>query len=48
LGKGEWVWSEFGDSPNSPQTQMISIFFCVFSLYCYLKHFFGKRGMSLE
>ena len=43
LGKGERVWSEFGDSPNSPQTQMISIFCCVFSLYCYLKHFLGRE-----
>ena len=51
MGKGEWVWSEFGDSPNSPQTHMISIF-SVFSLYCYLKHFFWEErnefGVSLE
>ena len=43
LGKGEWVWSGFGGSPNSPQAQIISILFCVFSLYCYLKHFLGRE-----
>ena len=44
LGKGEWVWSEFGDSPNSPQTQMISIFCCVFSLW----EERNELGVSLE
>ena len=37
--KEEWVWSEFGDSPNSLQTH-------VFSFLCYL--LFWTRGMSLE
>ena len=34
-----WVWSEFGDSPNSLQTHMFSVFF-VISLFLW------KRGMS--
>ena len=35
LKKEEWVWSEFGDSPNSLQTHM-------FSCFCYLL-FFGQE-----
>ena len=42
FGKGEWVWSEFGDSSNSPQTRSKLIF--SFYFIC----FGGKRGMSLE
>ena len=44
FGQEEWVWSEFGDSPNWLQIRSKLICFHVFSFL----PFFGKRGMSLE
>ena len=41
FGQEEWVWSEFGDSPNWLQIRSKLICFLYFT-------FFLKRGMSLE
>ena len=43
--KKDWVWSEFGDSPNSLQTQVQSHFFSVFTFF--LKKM-TEFGVSLE
>ena len=38
------VWSEFGDSPNSLQTQMFSVCSC----YFFFAHFSGGKGVSFK
>ena len=45
--KEEWVWSEFGDSPNSLQTQTNSFWSYVFSFIVFFI-FVWKRRTTLE
>ena len=48
FGKEEWVWSAFGDSPNSPQTRSKLIYFYFFKFHLFWGEKRNEFGVSLE